>query len=298
MLVSPRSQATCAPSSALLSAGVFLSVPRGLHPRRDFPHATVWLADPSSCSGNTRRSPHQSSKPEWNSERTLYRCWAIVIALSSPSASNSSRAAICWASFRKYNLYPAIRDPPIMLSTCYRNNRVAVTPAQFGRNLCLPIGRVMPARCEQPTYRLDIPGNSREMITMAERRFAVRIRIGVPLGGLGQHPYSNQRLAGRELLRWLGNDAIRDARRRSTAGRAADEPVAAVAPGRLGTWASYSQSVRRKRDRGFADSPVEGVDSNPRSPVKKKPIYVVPKRNSAPHGDAHRRWRHRVRSEV
>jgi hypothetical protein len=32
-----------------------------------------------------------------------------------------------------------------------------------------------------------MPGNSREMITMAERRFPVRIRIGVPPGGLGQH---------------------------------------------------------------------------------------------------------------
>ena len=31
-----------------------------------------------------------------------------------------------------------------------------------------------------------MPGNSREMITMAERRFPVRIRIGVPPGGLGQ----------------------------------------------------------------------------------------------------------------
>jgi hypothetical protein len=31
-----------------------------------------------------------------------------------------------------------------------------------------------------------MPGNSREMITIAERRFPVRIRIGVPPGGLGQ----------------------------------------------------------------------------------------------------------------
>jgi hypothetical protein len=34
-----------------------------------------------------------------------------------------------------------------------------------------------------------MPGNPRDMITSAERRFPVRIRIGVPLGGLGQrHP--------------------------------------------------------------------------------------------------------------
>ena len=31
-----------------------------------------------------------------------------------------------------------------------------------------------------------MPGNPREMITMAERRFSARIRIGVPPGGFGQ----------------------------------------------------------------------------------------------------------------
>ncbi len=31
-----------------------------------------------------------------------------------------------------------------------------------------------------------MPGNPHEMITMAERRFPVRIRIAVPPGGLGQ----------------------------------------------------------------------------------------------------------------
>jgi hypothetical protein len=31
-----------------------------------------------------------------------------------------------------------------------------------------------------------MPGNSREIITSAERRFAVRIRIAVPPSGLGQ----------------------------------------------------------------------------------------------------------------
>jgi hypothetical protein len=31
-----------------------------------------------------------------------------------------------------------------------------------------------------------MPGSPREMITMAERRFPVRIRIAVPPGGLGQ----------------------------------------------------------------------------------------------------------------
>jgi hypothetical protein len=31
-----------------------------------------------------------------------------------------------------------------------------------------------------------MPGNPREIITAAERRFPVRIRVGVPPGGLGQ----------------------------------------------------------------------------------------------------------------
>jgi hypothetical protein len=31
-----------------------------------------------------------------------------------------------------------------------------------------------------------MPGNPREMITVAERRYPVRIRIGVPPGGFGQ----------------------------------------------------------------------------------------------------------------
>src|SRR5229473_253486 len=33
---------------------------------------------------------------------------------------------------------------------------------------------------------LKMPGNPRDIITMAERRFPVRIRIGVPPGGFGQ----------------------------------------------------------------------------------------------------------------
>jgi len=33
---------------------------------------------------------------------------------------------------------------------------------------------------------LKVPGNPRDMIVSAERRFPVRIRIGVPPGGFGQ----------------------------------------------------------------------------------------------------------------
>jgi hypothetical protein len=40
-----------------------------------------------------------------------------------------------------------------------------------------------------------MPGNSREMIMMAERRFPARIRIGVPPGGFGQRYM--------EMIAWL-----------------------------------------------------------------------------------------------
>jgi hypothetical protein len=57
-----------------------------------------------------------------------------------------------------------------------------------------------------------MPGNARDVIVLADRRFPVRIRIGVPPGGV--RPASrNDRVARRELrLRWLGNDTVRDAR--------------------------------------------------------------------------------------
>jgi len=47
-----------------------------------------------------------------------------------------------------------------------------------------------------------MPGNPREMITAAERRFPVRIRIGVPPGGLGQR-YS-------EITAWLDENCGAD----------------------------------------------------------------------------------------
>jgi hypothetical protein len=47
-----------------------------------------------------------------------------------------------------------------------------------------------------------MPGKPREMITMAERRFPVRIRLGVPPGGLGQR-YS-------EITAWLDQNCGAD----------------------------------------------------------------------------------------
>ncbi|MBV9378595.1 MAG: hypothetical protein JO320_26705 [Alphaproteobacteria bacterium] len=47
-----------------------------------------------------------------------------------------------------------------------------------------------------------MPGNPREMITTAERRFPVRIRLGVPPGGLGQR-YS-------EITAWLDQNCGAD----------------------------------------------------------------------------------------
>ena len=40
-----------------------------------------------------------------------------------------------------------------------------------------------------------MPGNPRELITGAERRFPVRIRIAVPPEGFGQPARANDRLA-------------------------------------------------------------------------------------------------------
>ena len=47
-----------------------------------------------------------------------------------------------------------------------------------------------------------MPGNPREIVTIAERRFPVRIRIGVPLSGLGQR-YT-------EITAWLDGNCGAD----------------------------------------------------------------------------------------
>jgi hypothetical protein len=47
-----------------------------------------------------------------------------------------------------------------------------------------------------------MPGNPREIVTMAERRCPVRIRIGVPLSGLGQR-YT-------EITAWLDGNCGAD----------------------------------------------------------------------------------------
>jgi hypothetical protein len=40
-------------------------------------------------------------------------------------------------------------------------------------------------RLSEQKWNTDMPGNPREMITMAERRFPVGIRVGVPAAGFG-----------------------------------------------------------------------------------------------------------------
>jgi hypothetical protein len=40
--------------------------------------------------------------------------------------------------------------------------------------------------CRRTNKERKMPGNARDMITVADRRFPVRIRIGVPPGGFGQ----------------------------------------------------------------------------------------------------------------
>jgi hypothetical protein len=56
-----------------------------------------------------------------------------------------------------------------------------------------------------------MPGNSREMITMAERRFPVRIRITVPPGGLGQRYARMTAWLARIAEPTDGDDTVRDA---------------------------------------------------------------------------------------
>jgi hypothetical protein len=48
-----------------------------------------------------------------------------------------------------------------------------------------------------------MPGNPREIVTMAERRFPVRIRIGVPPSGFGQR-YT-------EITEWLDGNCGKEA---------------------------------------------------------------------------------------
>jgi len=59
----------------------------------------------------------------------------------------------------------------------------------------------------------DMPGNPREMVTMAERHFSVRIRISVPSGGLGPR-YS-------EVTAWIDANCGVDGRAISPSGCAA-----------------------------------------------------------------------------
>jgi hypothetical protein len=59
-----------------------------------------------------------------------------------------------------------------------------------------------------------MPGNPREIVTMAERRFPVRIRIGVPPSGFGQrYTEITEWLDGNCGADGLGNNTIRYARR-------------------------------------------------------------------------------------
>lgn len=48
-----------------------------------------------------------------------------------------------------------------------------------------------------------MPGNPRELVTLPERRFPVRVRIGVPSGGLGRRHA--------ELTAWLDENCGADA---------------------------------------------------------------------------------------
>jgi hypothetical protein len=81
-----------------------------------------------------------------------------------------------------------------------------------------------------------MPGNPRDMITMAERRFPVRIRIGVPPGGFGQrysqitawlHEYcgADSWAMTPSGMRGVLNDAVVDLLPRCHAGECVRRPV-------------------------------------------------------------------------
>ena len=55
--------------------------------------------------------------------------------------------------------------------------------------------RILAMQSYENIYGTKMPGNPREMITSAERRFPVRIRIAVPPNGPGQRYSQNNRLA-------------------------------------------------------------------------------------------------------
>ena len=57
-----------------------------------------------------------------------------------------------------------------------------------------------------------MPGNPRDMIISAERRFPVRIRMGVPPGGFGQRYTEMTSWLDENCGAALGHHAVRDAR--------------------------------------------------------------------------------------
>jgi hypothetical protein len=74
-------------------------------------------------------------------------------------------------SCRRFTPEPSIYPPR---SRDFSNERMDKGPA------------VMLSSFAEQTRNMEMPGNPREMVTMAERRFPVRIRIGVPPGGFGR----------------------------------------------------------------------------------------------------------------
>src|SRR3981189_1598702 len=59
----------------------------------------------------------------------------------------------------------------------------------------------------------EMPGNPRDVITVAERRFPVRIKVGVPTRRFRPTVFRNYGVPGGELRgRGMGNDTVRDAR--------------------------------------------------------------------------------------
>ena len=65
-------------------------------------------------------------------------------------------------------------------------------------------------RRTRPNEERKVPGNPRDMITVAERRFPVRTRVGVPLDGFGQR-YA-------QITAWLDENCGADGRAMTPSG--------------------------------------------------------------------------------
>jgi hypothetical protein len=124
------------------------------------------------------------------------------------------------------------------------------------------------------------PGTPREIITSAERRFPVRIRIAVPPAGLGQR-YAL-------ITAWLDENCGYDGWAMTPSGtRGLLNDALSIYFGDA-TLASGTQAGRRK---SLGDSPLEGTGFEPSVPLLRKALLGVPIGDGGTKGGATYRFR-------